>query len=1005
MCPNSTRPAEIPAVRLRQPLPAAARLPARQWLPLAVTAGLAVAVTAASAEPWLLEARAIAVVADDLASATGIAQWTAADLRQVAGLARPRLADGRAGGALGVEEAVFSVGWPEPGADLDLGFNDHVDVDLQLPAGFRGGVFVEFAAGARPPSRVRLPAGSLRADDRPHRYRLDFGLVPRWRDHLAQLALVVVPAPGTRGAVAVGRLQVGDLPGNPVEPNLNLNLKPGMKIENLRKLESKHGCVWWEPAHEQEGFDPQVMPRRALRMIEETWQVAVKMLGHRDPCLGEDPKSTRRRKINHITWHGGFWMSGGDPPHFNVPAGGLRDEGWGNPVPHEFAHVVQGGQLDFLNGCHWESHANYVRFRRNWHFREFSGLDAIDFGVLLRSHYFQDHPRLIYADWRPYFYLDSDPDRLGFAAGSSGILWRNGKRDERFWDRLPQVLPAGVGRAEVAAGMARAWLTFDFPGGEHFRAVHFGGDEAGRVRRHRCMTPLLPVADRPGWWGVPLARAPMKFAWTWHELEPAGPVVEAVLQGRDLAGDTEDWRWGFVALAADGRHRASPTFPPGPGSIEVPDGFDRLVLFVAATPVDHALSYPRPSPQTAVDRHPEHRRYPYEIALRHARPRAPRWPLDQPAGQPHPNGGGFVAATAEVAATAYVGPAARVLGKARVRDEARILDQAVVRDSARVGGRAVVSGAALVGGDAEVADDARVRGFAFVGGRARLRDRARAGDFVELLEPQELAGDAWARGVAAPLGGSKVSGHAILDGDYAMGFALSDGVHFHHVPWGDWYFGEFAAKQSKPRGLLASYRFGTVAGGEAADEFGALVAAVRGNPAGAGDAPRLDNPGRHVLLDPSLTDAPAATWIIDFRPRDLEPQPLLAINDPASGGMVLGVGARGIPAARLAAGPGGPALTLTGTEALAAASVSLALRLDGSNAALFVNGRLVAEKPWPHPPQVWFRDATAAAPTTILLGRDAKGTAARADLIAFRAHLVALETHELGGPGPATAAR
>ena len=27
-----------------------------------------------------------------------------------------------------------------------------------------------------------------------------------------------------------------------------------------------------------------------------------------------------------------------------------------------------------------------------------------------------------------------------------------------------------------------------------------------------------------------------------------------------------------------------------------------------------------------------------------------------------------------------------------------------------------------------------------------------------------------------------------------MAFDLSDGVHYHHVPWGGWYFDEFAAK-------------------------------------------------------------------------------------------------------------------------------------------------------------------------------------------------------------------
>ena len=53
---------------------------------------------------------------------------------------------------------------------------------------------------------------------------------------------------------------------------------------------------------------------------------------------------------------------------------------------------------------------------------------------------------------------------------------------------------------------------------------------------------------------------------------------------------------------------------------------------------------------------------------------------------------------------------------------------------------------------AVVSGDARVRNYAMVGGRAAVRDRARIGDLAELGEGQELSGDAWCRGVAAPIG-------------------------------------------------------------------------------------------------------------------------------------------------------------------------------------------------------------------------------------------------------------
>lgn len=964
------------------------------WVWLATSSG------AASVYPLAPGAVTVDAVGD-LAGAAGVDRWDERMAAEVAGLDAVRTGKGRIGGTLVAGRvAVFGVAIAKPGLDLDFGFRDFVDVDLQVPAGFAGKVMLEFAAelpkGGDPVSRAEWPGAALRADGKSHCYRLDVGLVPRWRGFLSRLALVVEPGEGRGGTVSVGRIRVGDRPGDVVAPNLELNLKPGMKIGELRKVESKHGCIWWQPSHEREGFDPVVMPRRALRMLEETWQVAVNMLGYRDPCLGEDPGSTRRRKINHITWHGGFWMSGGDPPHFNVPEGGLRDESWGNPVPHEFSHTVQAGQVDFLNGCHWESHANYLRCRRNLHFGEFTGLDAIDFGVLLRSNYFQDHPRLIYADYRPYFYLDSDPDRLGLPAGMSGKLWRTGKRDEYLWDRLSGLLPQGIGLDRVAAGMARSWITFDFPGGGHFRETHFGADEAGRQRWFRYMAPLEPVADRAGAFAVPLAKAPMKFGWCAHELEAMGPVVEADLTGIAVADDA-DWRWGFVTLRADGTHASSEIFKPGKGRFTLPPGSNRLVVFVVATPADPALHYPRPSPETALDRHPEHRRYPYEIALRNARPANRIYPAAGGDGGPHPNGGGFVARTATVAPSAYVGPEARVLGGAKVTDHARILDRAVVLGSATVRDRAVISGSAVVSGEAVVSGDARVRNYAMVGGRAAVRDRARIGDLAELGEGQELSGDAWCRGVAAPIGDAKTGGFAILDGDCAMDFKVNDGVHFHHIPWGGWYYEEYAAKLKKPRGLVASYLFDETGGGQSLDRFGALHAVVRGK-AGRGDgAIRLDGNGSHVVLDPSVVDAPAATWTMVVRLGNVGGQPLFSILNPSDGSVVLGINGRGCPVVALSGKNGKESVITSRTRISAGVPVTLGLRMDGKRATLFVDGNVAGGADWSMAPSMLYQDPACGDGTRVFLGIDPKGVGGPLDVLEFSAYNTALDDGEMGG--------
>jgi len=85
--------------------------------------------------------------------------------------------------------------------------------------------------------------------------------------------------------------------------------------------------------------------------------------------------------------------------------------------------------------------------------------------------------------------------------------------------------------------------------------------------------------------------------------------------------------------------------------------------------------------------------------------------LDGMAGQRHPNGGGWVGGSTEVAETAYVAPDAMVLDGAKVLDHAAIEDYAVIR-----GPKTIVSGHAKVGGQAYVAGNVKIDGY------TRVRD-------------------------------------------------------------------------------------------------------------------------------------------------------------------------------------------------------------------------------------------------------------------------------------------
>ena len=110
-------------------------------------------------------------------------------------------------------------------------------------------------------------------------------------------------------------------------------------------------------------------------------------------------------------------------------------------------------------------------------------------------------------------------------------------------------------------------------------------------------------------------------------------------------------------------------------------------------------------------------------------------------GHRHPNGGGFVADNAHVAATAYVGPNAMVLDGARVEDNACIKEFAVVlgpktviSGNAKVGGRAWVFGGIKVGGNARILEAATVSTI------TRSRDRRIEGQ-AEITGSAVIKGD------------------------------------------------------------------------------------------------------------------------------------------------------------------------------------------------------------------------------------------------------------------------
>ncbi len=121
-------------------------------------------------------------------------------------------------------------------------------------------------------------------------------------------------------------------------------------------------------------------------------------------------------------------------------------------------------------------------------------------------------------------------------------------------------------------------------------------------------------------------------------------------------------------------------------------------------------------------------------------------------GSRHPNGGGFVSATARVSPTAYVSASASVCDTATVSGFARIADMAIV------------SGAASVAENASLSGHARVYGHASVFGLAAVSDYVRVFDSATVSGNTNLSDHAVVFGHAHFFGDSSASGHVRICG-------------------------------------------------------------------------------------------------------------------------------------------------------------------------------------------------------------------------------------------------
>ena len=890
---------------------------------------------------------------DRLSGATVLGEWaTAGNLDAWAGTNVTGLA--ATGGSLtgsdasATTDASVSRTAMSGGPDLDLGFNDYLQVRLQVPAAYAGDVQIEYGTtvktGFATTRLFVIPTASIPKDGAFHTYRLDMGLEVWWRDTLRDLR--ITPLLGSTGAFAIDYLEVGDLAGSEPALNLSTNFLAPLTADNTTRLIGKHVCVWWDTASTTFTM---THARRAVRMCEESYQVYCNKLGYNEPFREFNSTTTPRYKINFITWYGGYWAGGyNNRGHMNIDASGLADEGWGNPAPHEFGHVVQMAQPGNLAGGHWESHANYLRAGRNLHFYAAipNALPGID-NLAERSNYRPDHNRHIYADQRYYLGLDDYGTQFGLPTNFAAAAWLTPPSGKTLVEKLASALPAGTSVKDVACEALKHWPMLDFVEKTKLRAQHWSTTTDRNKHFWLQGAQLIPLQDKPGWWRVPLERAPDCWAYQMHDLTAsAGATITAEFRGLDMPGTGEDWRWCFAAISANDAVRYSPVWAPGTQTFTLTASETQVFLIATATPAATAIDLDSLSNVKPVDKHADRLRYGYEVRLVNASPAPHQFTIANPSGyHTHSNGGGIVGPSATVAATAYVGPNAKVIGSAKLQGTARVEDYAIVQGTAVVQDNAIVSGFALVEGNAKVQANARIRDRAFLTNGALIRGNALIASYAK-LENTTVEGDAIVRGCTYPLGGV-IGGTAIMDHDYSMGASVTNGVHFSHVPWGDWWDVFYPQTLTKPRGLIASYRTEETSGEEWWDEFGAQHAFLNGAPTRTADATlgstvmSFDGIDDYAAFSRAVADTAAFAFSCWVKPGNAvgTDEPLLFLGSSATKALQLRRNAAGLAAFTISNGTTTQSLTST-SPLQQNVWQHVAITLDGTTGRLFVNGVL-----------------------------------------------------------------
>nr|HPR33670.1 DUF6055 domain-containing protein [Prolixibacteraceae bacterium] len=475
------------------------------------------------------------------------------------------------------------------------------------------------------------------------------------------------------------------------------------------------------------------------------------------------------------TWNNGYKDNGAYGGSVDDVIGAM----WMNPqtgfvVAHEFGHAcqamipIQYPGKGFKNrddnhqvGMYWEACANYMAFLSTG--QTGNMITPLFLNTSMLQYLSTIDSRQYESVYLPAYIIDQ------FGLEALGFQWRAADKGDNPFDALMKGLDMTRDEMRREAGRwAMHNVTWDYSCGNMIRS-YLGGLEASALCRE--FTHLETIEGLPGMYIVPREMAPADYGYNIIPVYPRDGAneIEAQLTGieNEPAGGG-GWSYGFVAVDKNGQPRygavSLETDEKASLSIETGDSLFYLVV-LACPPVTHTYAWTPSWPLVY--------RFPYMLSFTGADPEGFHTPGEiSTGGAKHSNGGGWVASTAQVAASVYVGPNARVLGSARVSDQARVEDFATIQDNAVLSGHARVCNNALVGKSARISGNARVEKSARVWGGQMTDEAVLTGNAVTFN--CKLSGRAVIRDVAW-LSGVTLSGYTIVGGDKTSFVSCSEG--------------------------------------------------------------------------------------------------------------------------------------------------------------------------------------------------------------------------------------